>query len=226
MYFCLDFSDEHIEDVKSKFRKEVKRGPFYKDDAKWIFDINNVQLFRDAVWQGYLDACRTFRGIKLTTDNRDAFNNLASSIKEYFESKDATFMHSEWCNTFITEVNEVNGYHARYGQAQKVVNMAFKYLFCCDRDGAYDEKFSCCHMPLDDYTLLWLFFETGTWYRGWSWFDKNLYEDAQKKVKGIYNNNILEKELVIWDTYSRANIKDLKRERKEDHLHIDMKVTV
>ena len=32
-------------------------------------------------------------------------------------------------------------YNARYGQAQKVVNMAFKYLYCCDGAEVYKSKF-------------------------------------------------------------------------------------
>lgn len=42
-----------------------------------------------------------------------------------------------------------------YGQAQKIINMAFKYLYCCRHDSAMEERFKACHMPLDSFSLEW-----------------------------------------------------------------------
>ena len=42
---------------------------------------------------------------------------------------------------------------------KKIINMAFKYLYCiCDRCGGgekYKKKFDKCHMPLDSFSLEW-----------------------------------------------------------------------
>ena len=42
-----------------------------------------------------------------------------------------------------------------YGQAQKIINMAFKYLYCCKHDSKMEERFKTCHMPLDSFSLEW-----------------------------------------------------------------------
>ena len=44
-----------------------------------------------------------------------------------------------------------------FGQAQKIVNMAFKYLFCLAKDEKIRQKFDVCHMPLDGIMLEWIF---------------------------------------------------------------------
>lgn len=69
-------------------------------------------------------------------------------------------------------------------------------------------------MPLDNYTLLWLFTETGVLYQGWSYFDECTYEKVQKDIKRILVTNILEKELVIWDYFKNGkwyNVYDSKQ---------------
>ena len=56
----IDISEESLKENIAKFKETVTRGPL-KGGCK--FDITEKQLFGDAVWQGYLDACRTFHGI-------------------------------------------------------------------------------------------------------------------------------------------------------------------
>jgi hypothetical protein len=49
--------------------------------------------------------------------------------------------------------------------AQKIVNMAFKYLYCFDDANIYYKKFADCHMPLDRFTLKWFYSKVVPWYR-------------------------------------------------------------
>lgn len=211
----LVFSDHNINEAiksfKHKEKGDGKRGPFYngKIQEPWKFDVENNELFERAVWQGYLDASRTFSDIKDTKKNNEAFNNLASFIRDFFRDE-IVFNHEEWCKNFIKDTKKFNSYEPRYGQAQKVVNMAFKYLYCCDGADKYKAKFEQCHMPLDQYTLLWLFIETGTWYREWSWFNEEQYNEVEDKIKEILKKNILGKELVIWQCISDKKIINLK----------------
>lgn len=207
---------QDIDKVKERFINEIKSGPFYK--SKKAFEINNLELFKDAVWQGYLDASRTFIGInsdsriiEKTNRNGKPFVALAQSIKDYFGNTEAIFDHSRWCLDFIQDVEKTYYYPARYGQAQKVVNMAFKYLLCCDGAGAYKEKFEECHMPFDQFTLLWVFQETGTYYLEWSWFNKDMYIEAQKKVREMLGTNTLEAEFLIWEKFKNVTV-NLKEE--------------
>lgn len=45
-------------------------------------------------------------------------------------------------------------YQVTFGHAQKIVNMAFKYLYCCHGAEKYEDTvFSHCHMPLDRNTI-------------------------------------------------------------------------
>ena len=214
----LDFSEKSIENAKSAFKhtEKGKRGPFYKKEFPWKFNPENKDLFELAVWQGYLDASRTFSGIINTKENRDAFNNLAENMQQYF-TQDKEFLHAYWCNTFIEDIKKYNECKIRYGQAQKVLNMAFKYLYCCEDADKYSEKFDCCHMPLDQFTLAWLFLQSGTWYQEWSWFDKSKYNEAMGTIWSILHEDLLGKELVIWQRFSDKNhpiIVNLKEENK------------
>lgn len=156
---CFEINDETISANIIRFRSRLnedgkqKKGPFFNGTQAWSFDKNDIVLFKSAVWQGYLDASRTFHGIEGTDKNQGAFLKLAKSIQAYFKD-DKPFDHKEWCKKFIADIEKHNHYKARYGQAQKVVNMAFKYLYCCDNiDEQTKAKFDPCHMPLDQYTL-------------------------------------------------------------------------
>jgi hypothetical protein len=209
----MDFSSTNIKRKKDIFRSKIvgdgKRGPFYNGSQAWNLIIEDDALFMNAVWQAYLDASRTFTGIKSTTDNSNAFMELASSIQRYFKGEEE-FDHSKWCTTFIANIMRYNQYEARYGQAQKVLNMAFKYLYCCDGAEKYAEKFEPCHMPLDQYTLAWLFSEGGAYYFEWSYFDKETYLKAQHSIRELLIDDIIGKEIVIWEDVQKRCI-DLKR---------------
>ena len=197
----IDFSKRNVEIARSEFKShkkgDGKRGPFYASGEYPTFEKNDDLLFRNAVWQGYLDASRTF--YKINTSNRTAFANLAEKIQGFFEGKEK-FNHECWCSSFINDIKTNNEYECRYGQAQKVVNMTFKYLYCCD--GIDVDKFADCHMPLDKYTLAWLFSEGGKFYTDWSYFDQEMYTEVQKeirtKLKEKCQNDVLAAELVIW----------------------------
>lgn len=206
-----------IEEFKKKEKGDGKRGPFYNGKQKFIFDINNVELFQNAVWQGYLDASRTFSGIKNTNKEQEPFKNLAGHIQKYF-AENEEFDHEGWCDQFIGDIkNETYAYpNPRYGQAQKVVNMAFKYLRCCDGAKNYAKKFDLCHMPLDQFTLAWYFAEGNELFEEWSYFDKGTYNKVQEGIRNILDNNILDKEFIIWqEMKSRVvNLKDIAKKSK------------
>lgn len=218
MVVNFDFSEEKIKQLKDDFLKDVKRGPFYKQKIIY-FDISNPELFRGAVWQGYLDANRTFAGIgcKKTNPKGKPFSDLADSIHSYFTDETSQFNHDKWCKNFIDNIKQTYSYDARYGQAQKVVNMAFKYLYCCEGADKYADKFRPCHMPFDQYTLLWLSLEKDVFYQDWSWFSEPLYNEAQSEVRSVLRDNIIGKEFVIWDKYRNIKTVDLEKEYKKEN---------
>ncbi len=215
----MNYSAKAIKTAKDSFIRKVpgdgKKGPFYNCTQPWEFIVDDEELFRNAVWQGYLDASRTFSGIKgkKTDRNCGAFKKLADAIRSYFEKND-DFNHKKWCEDFISDMKEFYDYDARYGQAQKVVNMAFKYLYCCEGAEKYKDKFDKCHMPLDQYTLAWLFSEGEPYYQEWSWFDYDTYKEVNDRIREILKTDILDKELVIWESY-KGRIVNLKTKYKK-----------
>ena len=204
----IDFSDKSIEQARidfiSKETGDGKRGPFYNKTQDWVFNDNDEKLFINAVWQAYLDTNRTLPGIQAAEKDKGAFANLASEIQKFFKEgcKNFNFTHEKWCEGFISDIKEYNCYDIRYGHAQKVVNMAFKYLYCCM--GIDKAKFEKCHMPLDQFTLAWYFRETGVLYQGWSWLNKTKYYEIVKRIEQILKTDILGKELVIWKEYKKS----------------------
>lgn len=58
-----------------------------------------------------------------------------------------------WCDQFKESSYKDLG---TYGKAQKIINMSFKYLFCCEDAEEHHAHFQYCHMPLDSFTLEWI----------------------------------------------------------------------
>lgn len=167
--------DKNIEIEKSinEFKKTITKDPFKqylnKDIVEDLEDEDKILFCADALYQGYLDACRTFRGqekinrIKKenkkpvkTDDNKlwsiavDIYRYLCDGNVDEFDEQ-----HHKWCKCFM----EYQG--MKYGQAQKIVNMAFKYMYCIwygkEEYKEYLEKCEpCCHMPLDSFSLEWI----------------------------------------------------------------------
>ena len=89
-----------------------------------------------------------------------------SKIEEDFDK-----WHHEACEIFL---NVLKKYYcdAKYGKAQKIVNMMFKHLYCMNFGGSKDnllvldeDYFLNCHLTLDSFTLEWFYREVvGKWY--------------------------------------------------------------
>ena len=84
---------------------------------------------------------------------------LSENILRYFfvystPNSQAEFdkFHDELCETFLDSFKKA-GYEHTYGNAQKFVNVLFKYLSCFeDAELYFEEKFKYCHMAIDRYT--------------------------------------------------------------------------
>ena len=136
-----------IGDKKMKYLDSVKS----EDAVKYAFD------------NAYGDAKRTLTGIrdfqkeKETAKGRivekmlDYFNGPAPSGQEAFD-----VLHEEMCMLWCTQFTESSKDLGTYGKAQKIINMSFKYLFCCEDAKEHYAHFQYCHMPLDSFTLEWI----------------------------------------------------------------------
>ena len=161
--------DKHPQVIKAeieRFRKAINKGPLHSSDWKGYKTNYNY-----AIYQAYLDAARTFKGINalkedsveklLKTTPKSKTQSIDQLLSNYFSNNQPTNVsefdkiHSELCDLVILLFKENNYEDIKYGQAQKIVNMAFKYLYCFD--DAPKEYFEFCHMPLDSFTLEWIY---------------------------------------------------------------------
>ncbi len=144
-------------DYVDKFKETIKKGEFKKYLGEKLHSETADEVYCAAIYQGYLDACRTFKENKLI-ENGERIKTLAKRMKDYLNNPGEEFKHKEYCDILIGE-NKMS-----FGQAQKIVNMAFKYLYCLvelstdEPNYSSDmlKKFSACHMPLDGIMLEWL----------------------------------------------------------------------
>lgn len=145
-----------LEKYVETFRNNIKNEEFRKPEK---LNINNNEIFKAALDLSYKDAQRTFANINQAVwqkhnGAKDDFRNTFSEKIIKIFKKENEFSPEELFDDFIGFFQE-RGYKVTYGQAQKVINMAFKYLYCLDRENDYRDIFDKCHMPLDSYTLEW-----------------------------------------------------------------------
>lgn len=154
-----------IEKEVAEFVDTIKKDPFKyyfqnKENKKVKWEEDKVYV--DALYQGYLDACRTFKWEKDGKDNKEYIREIfeekeiVGDMKNYLRAdKLESFdeIHKKICVNLIEKCKERT--NMTYGQAQKIINMAFKYLYCCKHDSAMEERFKACHMPLDSFSLEW-----------------------------------------------------------------------
>ena len=215
----LDF-----ENYFKKFKNEIKNEYFRNAST---LDVDNKEIFKLAFNLGYRDAQRTFIKINEKVWSKDGakdkfYNKFSVELQKLFKNK-TFFSHEPLFDDFIKFFQNY-GYTVTYGQAQKVINMTFKYLYCLDDKKQYKEDiFDKCHMPLDSFTLAWykrniLKKTDAKDYQiksedSWSKLEKEKYTHIQKLIKKrveeglkikINGSNIplpkapLDAEFVIW----------------------------
>ena len=241
----------NINEQKQAFMAEVSGTRKNVLDAAGKWRLENDVVYTAAVKLGYLDMCRTCHGIgaKVSADQREeSFEKLGGEIKgllsdSYIDSQEAfDAKHKELCHYYMKLLSEYQ-YEIKYGQAQKVVNMAFKYLFCCE-DASSKPAFKYCHMPLDGLILNWCKKEfkisVNSDKDAWSKLSKEKYTDITKAIfcklksssdvkysiggeKTILPKIPLEAELVIWREEARKKttkelLKQLGKSCKDDYF--------
>jgi hypothetical protein len=96
--------------------------------------------------------------IEQFSDIEFALAPLVDRIWSYFNTSHAAtcqtefdYLHKELCELFLSGCKE-KGYTHSYGNAQKEINVLFKYLSCYADSSVYAEWFRYCHMALDRFT--------------------------------------------------------------------------
>lgn len=147
-----------MNNIATSFFKGIK-----STNKNGLLKPNDEKSISVAINLAYGDAKRTMTKIaNYSSEKEEAFKNLNEKFKNYFNNnapantESFNTAHKKlceiWCNAFSKTSPDVIG---TYGKAQKIVNMTFKYLYCCNNINGFDDHFKYCHMPLDSFTLEW-----------------------------------------------------------------------
>ena len=154
-----------LKGLKKDFYKNLENYAIFNRD---YYDENGGKKAINAAFKDFTS--RTLRKIdpdvNVSVDEelrKKALKHLSAKFEEYFKApaknkEDFNTWHEQCCKEFQTKYNKAleGKYHKiKYGKAQKIVNMTFKYLFCYVDADRYTGHFQYCHMPLDSFTLTW-----------------------------------------------------------------------
>lgn len=158
-----------------------------------VIDRNSIYV---AVVLAYNDAKRTLSGIGKSEEKKNkkdtAISCIVEKLYEYFSNPVSDFekVHDDlcsiWCNMF--DGSDLD----KYGKAQKIINMTFKYLFCCkDAQKDYLDYFENCHMTLDSYTLAWYKRKDNQDKKDYTWskLGEKDYKKIQKNIREYLAND-------------------------------------
>ena len=209
------------------FKNGITRGPFYtlikegkSDDrtAVILYNGKKLDMFQCAVYQAWLDMCRTIKNKNKSSEKnwKNAKEILAESLREYFSGKPKNKEEAfdGWYYSLNSDVRKEG--RLTIGQTQKLMNMAFKYLYCCgELQNKCRKHFAYCHMPLDGYILHWYKTNVDQSYDGKLW--RNIdelkkYTDIVDRIRTHFKKKLLiEKEFSIWESEKKkAEEKELK----------------
>ena len=188
---------------------------------KAYIDMSPRTFVKDKSWWKNSDNVKS-NGNERTKGMETAWQQAKETVFQWLCDEFYTYFHcgcpdfDDWhkkvCGEFLklfSPVLDTYGYDGaaslKYGKAQKIVNMTFKYLFCFDDACNYAGKFDECHMPIDSYILKWY----NDWHPNskvttvWSELDDMEYHDIQINIKntlGSYNPFLAE--FYIWAEYN------------------------
>ena len=198
-----------------EFIQGINRGPFKclkdcqdKEASQYVEEQNKKggDIYDCAAYQAWLDMCRTVGGGSGSKKKKNAKapKKTADVIRESF--KEEPWKKAEafdaWFESICSRL--VNDNKLTFGQAQKLMNMTFKYLYCCkDLRDQYEKHFAFCHMPLDGLTLEWYKnTDNAKAYNGEKWSkitDQKMYQSIQNQIrKELNQKDILLEEFSIW----------------------------
>ena len=218
--------------------KSVIRNNYQDYLNKDLSKEKDIEVYVEALYQGYLDACRTFKWLpeseikkcKNDNDKRDKVKailkgeeptGVAYRIENYLEEGISdTFhgfddMHKDLCVNLIQNFRAENA-DVSYGQAQKIINMAFKYLYCCNYDDEMKERFKVCHMPLDSFSLEWF----KRCFKGHDFTKENI---AFKLEEKLFKRDKDKKLLLKVDSIDSWSSMKLIESMKENDVHLGEK---
>lgn len=168
----------------------------------WQGNLFQEDLIELAMTKAYRDLMRTIRSFATNINNNRIKINARSCIKEYINrminsnilnQEQFDKLHKEACYELI---KKFENQFFTIGQAQKWINMTFKYLHLLE----YKEIkhiYEFCHIPIDSYMLNITNYQMS---KPWSKLnDYDEYLEYQKWFRNKYNDEIpLDAEFHLW----------------------------
>lgn len=187
---------------KSKITSEEK--------IKWwqgnLFEDDLIEL---AMTKAYRDLMRTIRSFATNINNNRIKTNARICIKEYINEittsnidtqQQFDKLHKEVCYKLIERFEDQ---FFTIGQAQKWINMTFKYLHLLEYKDI-ENIYEFCHIPIDSYML-----NITNYQMSKPWSKLNDYEEYlqyQEWFRNKYNDEIpLDAEFHLWLEQARKN---------------------
>ncbi len=204
--------ENFIKTIRGDFKTYFVEGKG-KRALSYYINKEDIDVVVDALYSGYLDACRTIKwGAVSDKEDTNEKKNKKRKVKNIFKGNEdkkgvAYYIFNYFLYVPFEEKNDrwqscFDKFHEQiceklkidfkqkdititYGHAQKIINMAFKYLFCLDADKTFEKRFQYCHMPLDSFSLKWI---NRCYIKG-----KDLKEYKDYFDDSVWNQNALKK---------------------------------
>ncbi len=137
----------------------------YEEFLVYLYFGAGPDYLRKAVDRAYLDFSRTLHGISNLTSKDVLREEVAKELRQIFadlRQSRGVNCQSEFDGWHRTTCQRIIAFYNRYGydcmhvgQAQKWVNMTFKYIFVLgkSRVSGFGEWYPYCHVPLDNILL-------------------------------------------------------------------------
>lgn len=140
---------------------------------------------------------RQLKGIgKYPQEKEKIFIWLTNVFEKYFHDdvknvEEFDKWHNKVCKDICEQFKERCHVDLKYGKAQKIVNMSFKNFYCFDDAEEYEDYFTCCHMPIDSYTLSWFKRVVCNNMKVYSWSNLQYqdYIEIQNKIRDYLNSD-------------------------------------
>lgn len=174
-----------------------------EDKIKWwqgnLFEEDLIEL---AMTKAYRDLMRTIRSFATDVNNNRIKTNARSFIKESINKiiksnittqEQFDKLHQEVCENLIEKFEDQ---YFTIGQAQKWINMTFKYLHLLEYKDITN-IYEFCHIPIDSYMLNITNYQMS---KPWSKLnDYDEYLQYQEWFRDKYKNDIpLDVEFYLW----------------------------
>lgn len=130
--------------------------------------VKEVYFHRNTLWahaRGGKGCNRLTNTGSIRVSVEDLLDTIGERIYKYFNDEPNVSntresfddFHKSLCSDFLKGINairdSVNYSHMSYGQAQKLINLSFKYISCYSDYMDYADLFTHCHMVIDNKVL-------------------------------------------------------------------------